>query len=57
MAIGMAIKAVYLIASSSASRLASPADDNDKATKTKVTMAAKCADELFNWPGGIEGFN
>ena len=53
----MAARAVYLIASLSPSRLASLSDGDDKATKTKATMAAEYAAELSNWSGGDEGFN
>ena len=48
----MVITMVYLVAFLSPWRLASPADGEDKATKSKATMAVECAVELLNWPGG-----
>ena len=44
----MTVAIVYLVAFPLPWRLASPADGDEKATKSKATMAAECAAELSN---------
>ena len=43
----MTVTMVYLVTSISPRRLMSPADDDDKAAKSKAIMAAECVAQTF----------